>query len=147
MGGALGSLIITVYAAIKSLGSGGSELLFVEKLQWIPDLGIHYHVGVDGKSLLVLLMAAILAPIVVAASWNHNDRPRTYFALLSLQFTGLFGAFTALNFFHWFIYWELALVPAFFLIKLFGNGEDRHRAALNFFLFTVIGSVAMLIGF
>ena len=147
MGGALGSLIITLYAAIKSLGSGGSDLLFVEKLQWIPDLGIHYHVGVDGKSLLVLLMAAILAPIVVAASWNHNDRPRTYFALLSLQFTGLFGAFTALNFFHWFIYWELALVPAFFLIKLFGKGEDRHRAALNFFLFTVIGSVSMLIGF
>jgi len=147
MGGALGSLIVTLSVAIKSLRTSGSELLFVEKHAWIPDLGIHYHVGVDGASLLVLLMAAILAPIVVAASWNHDDRPRTYFALLSLQFTGLFGAFTALNFFHWFIYWELALVPAFFLIKLFGNGEDRHRAALNFVLFTVIGSVAMLIGF
>ena len=61
--------------------------------------------------------------------------------------TGLFGTFTALNFFHWFLYWELALVPAFFLIKIFGSGKDRHRAALNFFLFTVLGSVAMLLGF
>ncbi|MED5452922.1 MAG: NADH-quinone oxidoreductase subunit M, partial [Verrucomicrobiota bacterium] len=65
----------------------------------------------------------------------------------SLQFTGLFGTFTALNFFHWFIYWELALVPAFFLIKLFGKSEERHKAAINFFLFTVLGSVAMLLGF
>jgi len=122
-------------------------LQFVEKAQWIPDLGIDYFVGLDGVNALVLLLAALLAPLAVIASWKHTDRPRTYFALLSLQFTGLFGTFTALNFFHWFLYWELALVPAFFLIKLFGHGPERHRAALNFFLFTVIGSVAMLVGF
>ena len=95
----------------------------------------------------MLFLAALLAPIVVWISWGHSDRPKTYFALLSLQFTGLFGTFTALNFFHWFIYWELALVPAFFLIKLFGKSEDRHKAAINFVLFTVLGSVAMLLGF
>ena len=103
--------------------------------------------GLDGAHALVLLLSALLAPLVVLASWQHTDRPRTYFALLSLLFTGLFGTFTALNFFHWFLYWELALVPPFFLIKLFGKGEERHSAALNFFLFTVLGSVAMLLGF
>ena len=61
----------------------------------------------------MLLLSALLAPLVVLASWQHNDRPRTYFVLLCLLFTGLFGTFTALNFFHWFLYWELALVPPF----------------------------------
>jgi len=121
--------------------------LIEAKRSWIPDLGIDYHVGLDGTNALILFLAALLAPIVVWISWGHSDRPKTYFALLSLQFTGLFGTFTALNFFHWFIYWELALVPAFFLIKLFGQGVERHKAAINFFLFTVLGSVAMLLGF
>jgi NADH-quinone oxidoreductase subunit M len=120
---------------------------FEYRAEWIPAVGIEYFVGLDATNALVLLLSALLAPLVVLASWEHEDRPRTYFALLSIQFTGLFGVFTALNFFHWFFYWELALVPAFFLIKMFGHGEDRHRAALNFFLFTVIGSVAMLLGF
>ena len=120
---------------------------FEYRAEWIPAVGIEYFVGLDATNALVLLLSALLAPLVVLASWEHEDRPRTYFALLSIQFTGLFGVFTALNFFHWFFYWELALVPSFFLIKMFGHGEDRHRAALNFFLFTVIGSVAMLLGF
>jgi len=120
---------------------------FEYRAEWIPALGVEYFVGLDAANALVLLLAALLAPLVVLASWEHKDRPRTYFVLLSVQFTGLFGVFTALNFFHWFFYWELALVPSFFLIKMFGHGENRHRAALNFFLFTVIGSVAMLLGF
>ncbi len=124
-----------------------NSINFAYKAKWIPELNIEYFVGLDSINALVLLLSALLAPLVVLASWGHEDRPRTYFALLSVQFTGLFGVFTALNFFHWFLYWELALVPAFFLIKMFGHGEDRHRAALNFFLFTVIGSVAMLLGF
>ena len=145
LGGALLSLALTVCLLLRfEVGEG---LQFVEKSAWIPALDVDYFVGLDGTNALVLLLAALLAPLVVLASWKHTDRPRTYFALLCLQFTGLFGTFTALNFFHWFLYWELALVPAFFLIKLFGKGEDRHRAAMNFFLFTVVGSVAMLLGF
>ncbi|MDG1832312.1 MAG: proton-conducting transporter membrane subunit, partial [Verrucomicrobiota bacterium] len=146
LGGALVSLALTVFMLMRfDLAETGIQ--FQEKFNWIPALGIDYFVGLDGLNALVLLLAALLAPLVVLASWKHTDRPRTYFALLSLLFTGLFGTFTALNFFHWFLYWELALVPAFFLIKLFGKGEERHRAALNFFLFTVVGSVAMLLGF
>ncbi len=144
--GALVSLSLATWM-LAQFDVAADGLQFHEKAEWIPALNIDYFVGLDGTNALVLMLAAILAPIVVLVSWGHEDRPRTYFALLSLQFTGLFGTFTALNFFHWFLYWELALVPAFFLIKLFGKGEDRHSAALNFFLFTVLGSVAMLLGF
>ena len=142
MAGALVSFALTAWLLLQFDGK-----LTEIKVSWIEDLGIDYHVGLDGTNALVLFLAALLAPIVVWISWGHSDRPKTYFALLSLQFTGLFGTFTALNFFHWFIYWELALVPAFFLIKLFGKSEDRHKAAINFVLFTVLGSVAMLLGF
>ena len=142
MAGALVSFALTAWLLLQFDGK-----LTEVKVSWIEDLGIDYHVGLDGTNALVLFLAALLAPIVVWISWGHSDRPKTYFALLSLQFTGLFGTFTALNFFHWFIYWELALVPAFFLIKLFGKNEDRHKAAINFVLFTVLGSVAMLLGF
>lgn len=142
LAGTLVSFALTTWMLVQFDG-GLTEV----KHNWIPDLGISYHVGLDGTNALVLFLSALLAPIVVWISWGHSDRPKTYFTLLSLQFTGLFGTFTALNFFHWFIYWELALVPAFFLIKLFGKSEDRHKAAINFFLFTMLGSVAMLLGF
>ena len=146
LAGVLVSLALVLFMLIR-FDPNANGLQFSEKVAWIPALGIDYFVGLDGANALVLLLSALLAPLVVLASWRHTDRPRTYFALLSLLFTGLFGSFTALNFFHWFLYWEMVLVPPFFLIKLFGNGEDRHSAALNFFLFTVLGSVAMLLGF
>ncbi len=160
LAGAVVSLALAVWMLVQFNEQPG-DLKFVEKVEWISQLDtdqttaaekknktmVSYFVGLDGTNALVLLLSALLAPLVVLASWQHTDRPRTYFVLLSLLFTGLFGTFTALNFFHWFLYWELALVPPFFLIKLFGKGEERHSAALNFFLFTVLGSVAMLLGF
>jgi len=144
LGGALFSLVMTL-SAIAMWGYTADPL--TERVGWITALGIDYHVGLDGLNALVLLLAALLAPLAVLASWRQKENPKVFFALLSLQFTGLFGAFTALNFFHWFLFWEAALVPAFFLIKMFGHGENRHGAALNFFLLTVLGSVAMLVGF
>jgi len=139
------SLVGTLLILQRFDASGG--LQFVEKAAWIPRLGVHYYVAVDGISMLVLLLTALLAPLAVLASWNRQQGAKAYYALLCIQFTSLFGAFTALNFFHWFIFWEAALVPAFFLIKLFGGDESRHRAALSFFLFTALGSVFMLLGF
>ena len=142
--GSLVSLVATLAALSRFDPAGG--LQFVERYVWIPALQVEYFVGVDGVSMLVLLLTALLAPVVVLASGDREDRAKPYFCLLSLQFAGLFGAFTALNFFHWFLFWEAALVPAFFLIKLFG-GQGRHTAAIAFFLFTVLGSVVMLLGF
>jgi len=146
LAGALVSLTLAVWMLVQ-FDVDADGLQFSEKVAWIPALNVDYFVGLDGTNALVLLLSALLAPLVVLASWQLTDRPRTYFVLLCLLFTGLFGTFTALNFFHWFLYWELVLVPSFFLIKLFGKGEERHSAALNFFLFTVLGSVTMLLGF
>ncbi len=120
-------------------------LQFEERYAWLPSLGVEYRLGLDGSNALILLLAALMGPIAVVASWD-SPRPKLWFSLLCLQFTGLFGAFTALNFFHWFVFWEVCLVPAFFLIKLFG-GPRRDNAALGFFLFTVVGSVPLLLGF
>jgi len=80
------------------------------------------------------------------ASWNIEERVPVHFALILFLQAGLFGTFTAMNFFHWFIYWELSLIPAFFLIKLWG-GPDRSSASTQFFVYTMVGSIAMLLAF
>lgn len=144
LAGALASLAVTLKLAYQFLPNG--DLQFVERYAWIPTLGVDYFVGIDGLNFLLLLLTAIIAPITVLASWNIKNPGRAYFPLLSFSFTGLFGAFTALNFYHWFLFFECSLVPVFFLIKLYG-GERRDEAAIKFFLFTVLGSVAMLLGF
>jgi NADH-quinone oxidoreductase subunit M len=119
---------------------------FVECLAWVPSLGIDYHLGIDGLGLLMVLLSALIVPFAMLASWNIGPNPKLYFALILFLEAGLFGTFTALNFFHWFIYWELGLIPAFFLIKIWG-GPRRTRAANQFFIYTLAGSVAMLLAF
>lgn len=121
-----------------------TTLQFVERHAWIPSLGVEYFVAVDGLSILLVLLSALLVPFAVAVSGGVSDRPRTFYALMLLLQAGLFGAFTALNFFHWFIFWEISLVPAYFLIKLWG-GPARRAAATQFFIYTFVGSVAMLL--
>ena len=124
--------------------SGG--LQFEEVHDWIPALGVQYHVGIDGLSLLMLLLSAIVVPMAMAASWQIQERVPLYFSLILILEAGLFGTFTALNFFHWFLFWELSLIPAFFLIRLWG-GSQRAPAATMFFLYTMVGSVALLLAF
>jgi len=94
------------------------ELQFEETHAWIPSIGVQYHLGIDGLSLVLVLLSAIVVPMSMLASWRIQERVPLYFALVLFLQAGLFGTFTALNFFHWFIYWELSLIPAFFLIKL-----------------------------
>ena len=106
---------------------------FVERADWIPSIGVEYFVGVDGLGLLMVMLTAVVTPVAMLASWKTESHgPRYYSMMLFLQ-AGLFGTFTALNFFHWFIFWELSLVPAFFLIKFWG-GPDRSAAATQFFI-------------
>jgi NADH-quinone oxidoreductase subunit M len=119
---------------------------FVERHQWIPSLGIEYFVGIDGLGLLMVLLTTIVVPFALFSTNKEIENSKLYFALYLFLQTGLFGTFTALNFFHWFIFWELSLVPAFFLIKLWG-GPERTRAAYQFFVYTLVGSVAMLLAF
>ncbi len=128
-----------------ALGTTG-RMAFVERSLWVPDLGIEYHLGVDGLGALMLVLAALVTLISVVASRRVTQQPGLYFALVLLLQSGLIGTFTALNFFHWFLFWELSLIPAFFLIRLWG-GERRGPAATQFFVYTMVGSVALLLSF
>jgi NADH-quinone oxidoreductase subunit M len=119
---------------------------FQETHVWIPALAIEYHLGVDGLGLLMVMLSAIVVPMAIAASWRIDQDAPLYFAFVLLLQAGLFGAFTTLNFFHWFIFWELGLIPAFFLIKLWG-GPKRSSAATLFFVYTMVGSVTLLLSF
>jgi NADH-quinone oxidoreductase subunit M len=122
------------------------ELQFEELHAWIPAIGVQYHVAIDGLGLLMLLLSAIVVPMSIAASWQVHEGTSLYFSLMLFLQAGLFGTFSALNFFHWFIFWELSLIPAFFLIRLWG-GPQRAAAATQFFVYTMVGSVALLLAF
>ena len=134
------SLIVWVH--LPADGSIG----MVERIPWAPSLGIEYHLGVDALGGLMVVLSAILTLMSVDAANRVHHSPNLYFALVLMLESGLFGAFTALNFYHWFIFWELSLIPAFFLIKLWG-GPNRGPAATQFFVYTMAGSVALLLSF
>lgn len=139
--GALALVIsLVVWAHLPSDGSMG----FVERVPWAPSLGIEYNLGADGLSALMLVLSAIVALMAMDAAHHVHRQPNLYFALVLLLEAGLFGCFTAQNFFHWFLFWELSLIPAFFLIKLWG-GEKRGPAATQFFVYTMAGSVPLLL--
>jgi len=119
---------------------------FTEQAAWVPSLNIEYHLGVDGLGLLMILLTGVLVPLTLLASRSDISRAPVYYALILWLQAGLFGTFTALNFFHWFLFWELSLIPAFFLVKLWG-GPDCSRAATQFFIYTMVGSIALLLAF
>ena len=136
------ALSLVVWAHLPADGSMG----FVERIAWVPSLGIEYHLGADGLSALMLVLSAVVALMSIDAAHHVHRQPNLYFALVLLLESGLFGSFTAQNFFHWFLFWELSLIPAFFLIKLWG-GAKRGPAATQFFVYTMAGSVALLLAF
>jgi NADH-quinone oxidoreductase subunit M len=136
------ALALVVWTKLPADGSIG----LVERAAWAPSLGIEYHLGVDGLGALMLLLSAIVTLMSVDAAHRVHHQPGLYFGLVLLLESGLFGSFTALNFFHWFLFWELSLIPAFFLIKLWG-GARRGPAATQFFVYTMAGSVALLLSF
>ncbi len=136
------ALSLMVWTRIPADGSIG----LLERAAWAPSLGIEYHLGVDGLGALMLVLSAVVTLMSVDAAHRVHRQPGLYFALVLLLEAGLFGTFTALNFYHWFLYWELSLIPAFFLIKLWG-GPKRGPAATQFFVYTMAGSVGLLLAF
>jgi len=138
----LALLVWVEWSSSSVLGGYG----FVEQHAWAPSLGIHYYLGVDGLGALMLVLSAIVTLMSVDAAHRVHHQPGLYFSLVLVLEAGLFGSFTALNFFHWFLFWELSLIPAFFLIKLWG-GVRRGPAATQFFVYTMAGSVALLVAF
>jgi NADH-quinone oxidoreductase subunit M len=142
------SFVVLALALVlwKQFTAGSGEFQFVELHDWVPALGVQYHLGVDGLGALMVLLSAVVVPMSILASGGIATRIPLYFGLTLFLQAGLLGTFTALNFFHWFLFWELSLVPAFFLIKLWG-GPARSWAATQFFVYTMVGSVALLLSF
>ena len=146
---AVGTSLLTFLESLMLLARfdpSSAGIQFAERLPWIPSLGVEYFVGVDGLNLLPARLAALLTPLALMISEPPSDRPRLYLALILMLESGLLGNFTALNFFPWFLCWELSLIPAWFLIRLWG-GPGRQAAANQFLLFTFVGSVALLLAF
>src|SRR5256886_575452 len=117
---------------------------FVQRFAWIPAYNINYFVGVDGISITMVLLTALLCFLCMFASFGIDKALKGYFALFLLLETGMIGTFVALDFFLFFVFWELMLLPMYFLIGVWG-GPRREYAAIKFFLYTLFGSVLMLV--
>jgi len=119
---------------------------FVERAEWVPAIGVNYMLGLDGISLLLVLLTTLLGFVAILSSWNAvTERTKGYYAMLLLQQTGMIGVFLALDFILFFVFWEVVLVPMYFLIGVWG-GPRKLYAAIKFFLYTMAGSVLMLLG-
>ena len=120
---------------------------FEVNLPWIASPAIRYHVGVDGLSMWLIVLAGFLAPVGVLASWNTiKTRTRLFYSLFLLQQVAMLGIFVALDLFLYYGFWELSLVPLTLLIATFGRTENRRRAAIKFFLYAFIPSAILLVG-
>lgn len=122
---------------------GTSEFQFVENLVWIEELGVAWHLGVDGISLLLVVLTTILVPIALAASTTISERVRLFTAMILLLEAGLIGVFLSLDLFLFFVFFEVILVPMAFIIGIWG-GENRVYAAVKFFIYTAFGSALLL---
>jgi NADH-quinone oxidoreductase subunit M len=121
------------------------DFQFDELLRWMPNLGVGYHVGIDGISLLLVLLTTFLTPIALASAWHSIEQAQKEFviAMLVLE-TGMLGVFVALDLFLFFVFWEAMLIPMYFIIGVWG-GANRVYAAIKFVLYTMVGSALMLV--
>jgi NADH-quinone oxidoreductase subunit M len=122
------------------------DFQFVERAQWIPSIGAQYFLGVDGFSVLMILLTTMMGFIAVLSSWTAiTERVKEYYIFLLILQTGMLGAFVSLDFLLFFLFWEVMLVPMYFLIGIWGS-DRRLYSAIKFFLYTLVGSVIMLLG-
>src|SRR5207244_13560316 len=142
------ALIFNAFSAFCALmlwqkfDAAAAGLQVVERHAWIPAIGAEYLVGIDGLSLLLVLLTSVVFPFAFFALRLE----RGACALMLVMQAALYGTFTAQNFVLWFLFYEMSLVPAFLLIKIWG-GKNRDYAAVKFFVYTFLGSVAMLLAF
>ncbi len=137
-------LAVLFYAQEFSPTQGGYQ--FVEQAAWIPSIGASYHIGIDGISLLLVMLTTLIGFIATLSSWNAvDDRLKEYYALFLILQTGMLGVFLSLDLFLFYIFWEVVLIPMYFIIGIWG-GERRLYAAIKFFIYTLAGSVLMLLG-
>jgi NADH-quinone oxidoreductase subunit M len=141
--GVLGFLVSLPLVRWFRPGWGG--FAFEENVDWIPSIGARYHLGIDGISLLLVMLTTFLGMIAILSSWSAiHQRTKEYYILLLLLQTGMIGVFVSLDFFLFYVFWEVMLVPMYFLIGVWGS-DRRLYAAIKFFLYTLAGSVVMLL--
>jgi NADH-quinone oxidoreductase subunit M len=145
------ALVITVIEFLLSVGlwwavdTNPGTLQLNSSMPWIPAWGISYAVGIDGISLTMVLLTTLLMPLCVIGSWNYiTQRERGYYAMLLTLLTGVLGVFVATDLFLFYVFWEVMLIPMYFIIGMWG-GKNRLYAAIKFFVFTMAGSLLMLV--
>jgi NADH-quinone oxidoreductase subunit M len=137
--------ILIAIGLYQGFDTSTTALQFVEKYPWIASYNINYFMGIDGISISMVLLTALICFIAVFASFGIERAPKGYFALLLLLDTGMMGVFVSVDFFLFYIFWEVMLLPMYFLIGIWG-GPRREYAAIKFFLYTLFGSVLILLG-
>ncbi len=151
---AAGALVVTLLTLLLTLHlpahfnyhASPHTFQFEQNLSWISNPAIRYHLGVDGLSMWLIVLAGFLAPMGVLASWNAvQRRTRLFYSLFLLQQVAMLGIFMALDLFLYYGFWELSLVPMALLIATFGRTENRRRAAIKFFLYAFIPSAILLV--
>ncbi|HEV2833786.1 MAG TPA: NADH-quinone oxidoreductase subunit M [Pyrinomonadaceae bacterium] len=136
--------ILSLWLLKYDRGMGGMQ--FLEDLQWVPIIGARYQMGVDGVSVLLIILTTLLGAIAALSSWDYiQKREKEYYVLLLLLQTAVIGVFSSMDLFLFYLFFEVSLVPMYFLIGIWG-GENRLYAAIKFFLYTLVGSVVMLLG-
>lgn len=139
--------LVLALAVVAAFDPTGTAFQLVERHAWIPSLGVHYAVGVDGFSVLFLPATALLFVGVVVTSWNSvHTLPRLYYSLLLILETATLGVFCALDTLLFFLFWEMTLVPLYFLASLWGNGANRRHAATKYTLVMMAGGLPLLFG-
>ena len=140
-------LLITVFIFVRYYLNRDAGLQMVDRLPWIPidSFPVEYFLGIDGLSAPMVLLTGILGFVAIFASWNVTHRVKEHFAWLLILQTGVMGVFTSLDFFLFFLFWEIELIPMFFLIAIWGTGRKEY-SAMKFLIFTLAGSAAMLLG-
>lgn len=140
--------LVSLFLSLLILGRyawGTAQMQFVEKITWIKDFGITYYLGVDGISMPLVILTTLLTTLTILYSWDVTHRVREYFILLLLLEVGVVGVFISLDFFLFYLFWELVLIPMYFLIAEWG-GPRRRYAGIKFFIYTHVASVVMLVG-
>jgi len=137
------SLVLSI-PLVAGFAGEHAPMPFVERYSWIPALKAEYYLGVDGLSMPLVVLTTALSFLSLVYSWHIEERTKEYFALFLVLEVGMLGTFTALDFFLFYVFWEVSLVPMYFIIGVWG-GPRREYAAIKFFLYTLVGSIAMLL--
>ena len=141
---ATGATLLMSLQILGAYPAGLPGVQFQERIAWIPQMNVFYHLGLDGISLPMVLLTSLLGFLACVGSFSISERHKEYFALYLLLEVGMLGTFLALDLFLFYVFWELVLVPMYFLIGIWGGGR-REYSAFKFFVYTLAGSLAMLL--